>query len=84
MTESEEEIRKLMSNLNAIISHIYREGNMLAYSLANLAFQSKDVLTIDTFQQLLSEARKIMNMNIKQIPSLRIRTIKIKPYLQSV
>lgn len=39
-----------MSNINATISHRYREGNMLADDMANLAFQLEDVTTINTFQ----------------------------------
>ncbi|PHT36883.1 hypothetical protein CQW23_24583 [Capsicum baccatum] len=76
LTEAVEVIRTIMININVTISHIYREGNKLADALANLTFQSEDATIIT---QLPADIRKIMNIDIKQIPNLRIRIIRIKP-----
>lgn len=73
-----------MYNLNATINHIYREENTLADYMANIAFQLEDITTFNSFQQLPSVGRKIVNMEKMQIPNLRIRTTRTKPYLQSV
>lgn len=84
MIEAVDEIRNLMSNINATITHIYREGNTLADYSANLATQSEHATTFNNFQQLPTAGRKILNMDKMQIPNLRIRPTRINPYLQNV
>ncbi|KAK4733163.1 hypothetical protein R3W88_007424 [Solanum pinnatisectum] len=60
-----EEIREIMEKIRAKITHIFRKGNNLADSLANI--------------ELPVIEKRILNADKAQIPTLRIRTRVIIP-----
>ncbi|WMV29406.1 hypothetical protein MTR67_022791 [Solanum verrucosum] len=72
-----EEINEIMSTLNIQLVHIFREANQLADYITNIAINHEDIQPYYSFQELPSKARKILNMDKQQIPSIRIRTRKI-------
>lgn len=83
LREVVEEIKKLMSIIKAIITHIYREGNSLADYLANLTIETESIQKFNNFHQLPPAGRKIINMDKMQISNLRIKITRIKSYSQS-
>ena len=54
-------------------SHVYREGNAVADSLANYAIDEEISGTFEEFHQLPAQARKLINVDKAQIPSVRVR-----------
>lgn len=54
-------------------SHVYREGNAVADSLANYAIDEEISGTFEEFHQLPAQARKLINVDKAQIPSFRVR-----------
>ncbi|XP_060200867.1 uncharacterized protein LOC132629156 [Lycium barbarum] len=71
-----ERIQKMMGTFNVIMHHVYREGNSLADFLTNIAFDFAGTSKVNTFSELPSAGRKILNMEKMQIPNLRIRNAK--------
>lgn len=63
------------------IKHTYREGNILADYLANMAFDTTGKFEIYNFSDLPNQARRILNLDKQQVTNLRIRTKNIKPYI---
>ncbi|KAK6788048.1 hypothetical protein RDI58_016573 [Solanum bulbocastanum] len=59
------------------IQYIFREGNQLADFLANHAAEIDRKVEYQSFKELPSTGRKIINTDKQQIPTLRIRTRKI-------
>lgn len=60
------------------IQHIFREGNQLADYLANEAANEDRTLTYNSFNQLPKQGRQIININKTQIPTIKIRTRRIR------
>ncbi|KAK4731106.1 hypothetical protein R3W88_024094 [Solanum pinnatisectum] len=76
---SMEEIREIMKKIRAKITHIFREGNSLADSLANIVIESQAEHQYSCFQELPLKERRILNADKAQIPTLRIITHAIIP-----
>ncbi|WMV49324.1 hypothetical protein MTR67_042709 [Solanum verrucosum] len=79
LAEKVEEIREIMQQISATITHIFREGNGLADSLANIAMESQSEHQYLRFQEFPLKEKRILNVEKAQIPTLRIRTRKIIP-----
>ncbi|KAH0757706.1 hypothetical protein KY290_021199 [Solanum tuberosum] len=60
------------------VKHVFREGNQLADALANNAHNHTEKQVYNQFNQLPVICRKILNMDKRQVMSLRIKTRKIK------
>ncbi|WMV25242.1 hypothetical protein MTR67_018627 [Solanum verrucosum] len=84
IAEKVEEIREIMEKIKAKITHIFREGNSLADSLANIAIESQAEHQYSSFQELPLKERRILNTDKAQIPTLRIRTRAIIPQCDHV
>ncbi|WMV51941.1 hypothetical protein MTR67_045326 [Solanum verrucosum] len=67
-------LRSHLQARNIQLIHTFREGNQLADHLANEAFNHAVKVQYHNFNQLPCVARKILNMEKSQIPSLRIST----------
>lgn len=73
-----EDIKALCQHCKVQIQHIFREGNALAADyLANLAFDMQGRIVFTPFTEMPAQARRMLNMDKQQIPTLRIRTKKI-------
>ncbi|WMV09900.1 hypothetical protein MTR67_003285 [Solanum verrucosum] len=68
-----------MQLVSATITHIFREGNGLADSLANITMESQSEHQYLKFQELPLKERRILNVEKAQIPTLRIWTRQIIP-----
>lgn len=79
LAEKVEEIREIMQLVSATITHIFKESNGLADSLANIAMESQSKHQYLKFQELPLQERRILDVEKAQIPTLRIRTRKIIP-----
>lgn len=55
------------------IRRIYREDNKLANFLTNMMFNFIGTMNFHHFQELPTEAKKILNLDKQEIPQLRIR-----------
>lgn len=77
LIEKMENIMSITQSIDIIIEHIFREGNQLADCIANKAIQQMNMQQYRDFKQLPSMARKILNLDKHQVPSLRIRAKKI-------
>lgn len=73
-----EDIQRMRQLCNTEIMHIYREDNTLADYLANFSFDIQGRQIFTQFSQLPVKERKLLNIDKKQIPNLRIRTKEIK------
>ncbi|XP_059315633.1 uncharacterized protein LOC132066321 [Lycium ferocissimum] len=71
-----ERIRKMKAEFNVIIQHVYREGNTLADFLTNLAFDFAGTQSFNSFAELPSAGKKILNLDKHQVPNLKIRNVK--------
>lgn len=80
IAEIVEDIIDLSKSSNIIFKHIFREGNQLADFITNLAIQQEGKHQFSSFQQLPSYARRILNTDKYQLPSLRIKTQNISSY----
>ncbi|PHT39376.1 hypothetical protein CQW23_22949 [Capsicum baccatum] len=67
LAEIIDEIRSRSMQLNMHISHTYREANQLADYMANIAIEHDQMLQFHEFNQLPSQAKKIINMDKQQI-----------------
>ncbi|XP_060202710.1 uncharacterized protein LOC132631124 [Lycium barbarum] len=76
-----ERIRKMKVEFNVIIQHVYIEGNTLAGFLINLAFDFASTQSFSSFAELPSTGRKILNLDKRQVPNLRIRNAKIAEHI---
>ncbi|WMV24101.1 hypothetical protein MTR67_017486, partial [Solanum verrucosum] len=72
-----EDIWGLAEMVQVQIQHIYREGNRLANCIANLAFDNQSRLVYNSFSELPSQAKRILNLDKNQYPNLRIKTKQI-------
>ncbi|KAK6784166.1 hypothetical protein RDI58_017620 [Solanum bulbocastanum] len=77
ISEIVEEIKTMIFKQGVKIQHIFREGNQLADFLANHAAEIDRKVEYQSFKELPSTGRKIINTDKQQIPTLRIRTRKI-------
>jgi len=77
ISETVEEIKTMILKQGVKIQHIFREGNQLADFLANHAAEIDRKAEYQSFKELPSTGRKIINTDKQQIPTLRIRTRKI-------
>ncbi|XP_060202654.1 uncharacterized protein LOC132631071 [Lycium barbarum] len=68
-----EELLDIMNHAEVQVLHIMREGNQLADHLANYALDHGEV-EVNSFAELESKGRKILNSDKLQCPYLRIRT----------
>ncbi|KAH0669829.1 hypothetical protein KY289_024322 [Solanum tuberosum] len=64
--------------LNIQVTHVFKEGNYLADSLANRAYEQEGKQIYNNFQELPSICRKILNADKSQIPNIQIKTLKIR------
>ncbi|KAH0664850.1 hypothetical protein KY285_026056 [Solanum tuberosum] len=64
-----------MRERTVVITHILREGNKLSDHLANMALD-EGPLTPNTFQELESQSRRIINSDKLNEPYLRGKTVK--------
>lgn len=60
-----------------IFQHVLREENVVANVLANLVFYFVGTLTFNSFYELPSAGRRLINMDKAQTPNLRVRVVKI-------
>lgn len=75
------EIEEIWSKIQAVqgqITHIYREGNAVTYSLANDMVEVQQTKIFTHFVDLPTNIRRYINIDKTQIPNIRIRTHKIK------
>ncbi|KAK4716640.1 hypothetical protein R3W88_014978 [Solanum pinnatisectum] len=72
-----EEIRIKLQSLQGKITHILREGNIVADSLANEVIEAQNTKEYHSFKDLPASIRKQINMDKIHIPNLRIRTQRI-------
>lgn len=73
-----DDIRGLSQEVQVHIQHVYREGNSLADCIANLAFDNPGRQIYNSFSELPSQAKRILNLDKNQYPSLRIKTKQIR------
>ncbi|KAG5570020.1 hypothetical protein H5410_059786 [Solanum commersonii] len=69
-----EDTLTLMKDATIDIEHIYREGTSLAYYLANHAFGVEGRQQYNTFRELPSQGRKVLNLDKLEVPNLRIKS----------
>ncbi|WMV18780.1 hypothetical protein MTR67_012165 [Solanum verrucosum] len=60
------------------IKHIFREGNQIADYLANLSINHIEKQEFNSFIDLPTTGKRIINMDKIQTPSIRIRYKKIR------
>ncbi|KAK4706221.1 hypothetical protein R3W88_034223 [Solanum pinnatisectum] len=83
LAEDYDGLQQTLKKIEVTIHHIFREGNKLADYMANLAIDSNNKQSFNSFQQLPTMGKKIINTEKAQIPSLRVRTRRIqKPNTQ--
>lgn len=70
-----EEILNLMSRCVVAVTHVLR-GNKLADHLANLTLELNAHIQAESFGDLDTHGRKILNGNEMQIPYIRVRKSK--------
>ncbi|KAH0781747.1 hypothetical protein KY290_001345 [Solanum tuberosum] len=75
--EKIEEIQKAITVKQVKIKYIFREANSLADSLANIGTEQVETVKAQSFYNLSSRGRRIINVDNRQIPSLRIKTKRI-------
>nr|XP_009766397.1 PREDICTED: uncharacterized protein LOC104217776 [Nicotiana sylvestris] len=63
----------LLSDKQIRFSHVYKEGNAVADSLAKYTIDEEISGTFEEFHQLHAQARKLINIDKTQIPSFRVR-----------
>lgn len=68
----------MISQLNFQIQHIFREANQLADHIANTVSNQEISNQFLSFNHLTSKGRKILITDKKEIPTVRIKTRKIK------
>ncbi|XP_059312432.1 uncharacterized protein LOC132063745 [Lycium ferocissimum] len=73
-----DDIKRLMEDQRVIVMHIHREGNGLVDFLTNFVFYFARTVQFHNFQELPSQAKKILNLEKIGIPNLRVRTIQDK------
>lgn len=64
----------LMKDATINMEHIYREGTSLSYYLANHAFEVEGRQLYNTFRELPSQGRKVLNLDKLEVPNLRIKS----------
>lgn len=74
LVERIEDIQNMMEQMNVQIIHIFREANLLADYITNLAINIAEKVQLQHFSQLPSMGRRLINMDKQQIPNIRIRT----------
>lgn len=77
IVEQVEEIQQLQHGIQTDFRHIFREANQFADKLANTTIDQKQHMLIQSFQQLPTQSKGILNMDKAQIASSRIKTRKI-------
>lgn len=78
ITQKMEEIKSMISQLNFQIQHIFREANQLADHIANTVSNQENSRKFLSFNQLTSKGKSILVTDKKRIPTVRIKTRKIK------
>lgn len=73
-----EKIKKKLIKQWVTLQHIFREGNQLANYLANHAVEEGRKMKFHNFGELPTKGRNILNTDKYQIPTIRIRTRRIK------
>lgn len=74
IAEAYDELQFFLRDLEVITQHIFREGNKLADYMANLAVESSDKQIFNSFQQVPTMGKKIINADKALIPSLRFKS----------
>jgi len=76
------EIQELMLITHSSIKHVFREANKLADMLANEVYEHETLIEIQSSNQLSVESKQILNIDKAQLPTLRIKTrrIRVKGY----
>ncbi|XP_075087590.1 uncharacterized protein LOC142169603 [Nicotiana tabacum] len=69
-------IKHIKNNYNVVFQYVLREGNIVADFFANLAFNFAGTHTFQSFNELPSAGKKLINMDKSQIPNLQIRIVK--------
>nr|XP_016504630.1 PREDICTED: uncharacterized protein LOC107822596 [Nicotiana tabacum] len=69
-------IKEIKESYNVLFQHVYREGNKVADFLANHVFFFAGTVTFQSFHELPSEGKALINMDKAQIPNLRVRIAK--------
>ncbi|KAK4726875.1 hypothetical protein R3W88_031792 [Solanum pinnatisectum] len=77
-------INRVQQLVSVQVIHVYREGNYLADSLANMAYEQEGKQIYNTFQEFPNICRKILNADKSQIPNIRIKTCKIRENTRQV
>ncbi|WMV38798.1 hypothetical protein MTR67_032183 [Solanum verrucosum] len=73
-----EEIQEIIENIQVDTTHVFREANQLADKLVNEAYTHTGLKQWENFQQLSSECKSILKADKPGIPTLRIKTRKIR------
>nr|XP_009616365.1 uncharacterized protein LOC104108915 [Nicotiana tomentosiformis] len=73
-----QKIQELRDHFNVIFQHVYREGNIIADYLANIAFSFVGTTHFHSFAELPTVGRRLINMDKSQIPNLRVKIAKRK------
>lgn len=77
--EKIEIIQQSIARKHVQVKHIFREANQLADYLVNMALDQAEFVQIQSFHNLPSRGRRIINMDKQQILSLQIKTRWINP-----
>uniref|UniRef100_A0A0V0GPZ5 Putative ovule protein n=1 Tax=Solanum chacoense TaxID=4108 RepID=A0A0V0GPZ5_SOLCH len=72
-----EDIHDIAKKLNVNVQHISRETNQLADYIATTAINKEEKQQYNSFSQLPSLGKRILNIDKQQIPSVRIKTRRI-------
>ncbi|KAM3373624.1 hypothetical protein P3S68_012338 [Capsicum galapagoense] len=75
VTTELEEIGELLDNLNVQVTHVMREGKQLADYLENIGLERGDII-VNSFNELDSQGRKIINSDKLQCPYLQVRAAR--------
>ncbi|XP_015165784.1 uncharacterized protein [Solanum tuberosum] len=78
LLEMLENIQGIMSQMNTTVKHNFREANQLADYIANLAIDKEEKQQFQHYNQIPSMGMKILSIDKHQIPSIRVKTRKIK------
>ncbi|XP_060210626.1 uncharacterized protein LOC132637573 [Lycium barbarum] len=73
-----DDIKRMMVDHTVSVEHIHRDGNGLADFFTNFVFGFAGSVQFHNFQELPSQAKRILNLEKRGIPNLRIRTIQDK------
>lgn len=69
-------IKGMKDHFNVIFQHVLQEGNTLANYFANLVFSFAGTIIFNSFTEVPSTGRRILNLDKSKTPNLRVRITK--------